>query len=266
MAHSFLITISLFFVSLYQVMAQDVYTNLGPTKQVRRVGGYIGSHANIVGFENARLWEPRFRVNPYVSWNAGLTIQEPVLARLFLNAGLSFVQLGLSTSYLNNYTPGGRYAAKSTGRSSHGLFTIPVSLQYNFRIKPKSQKHVFLGANIYYNLEERRGISETKSTIRDFITGDVATIIQNKFIVNQWIPSVMAGIGTEHKLSTRSSFYINLTGNIGLREITNTTIAVSIVNPSTLIKPILFTGNAINKGSHIGITLGILYSWRGNYR
>lgn len=227
-----------------------------------RIGGYIGCQANISSFENAQLWDPRFRVNPYVAFRAGLTIQEPILPRFDLNAGLSFVQLGLTTSYTMNYTPGGRYAAKSTGRSSYGLLAIPVSIQYNFRIRPQSQKYIFLGTNLYYNLESRGGISQSKSTLRDVKMGDVITIREDKVIINQWIPTLTAGLGMEHQLSRRSALTLNLIGCVGLREITNTTLSVSIVNPATLVKPIHFTGNVINKGSYIGFGLGYLYSWR----
>lgn len=255
-------TLFVLFAGWCESMAQDFYESSGPKAKRMRIGGHIGGQANISSFENAQLWDSRFRVNPYVAFQAGITIQEPISPRFDLNVGLSFVQLGLATSYVMNYTPGGRYAAKSTGRSSYGLLTIPVSIHYAFRVRPQSKKYLLFGTNIYCNLEERGGLSQSKSTLRDLKTGDVITIGGDKVIINQWIPALTVGLGLEQQLSRRSTLTLNVTGCVGLKEITNTTLSVSIVNSSTLVKPIQFTGNVINKGSYIGISVGYLYSWR----
>lgn len=262
MPHRFLYVLLVLPVGLSDILAQDFYSNPEPKNQKLRVGVSVGGQANIVGFREARLWDARFRVRPYIAWNAGLTIQEPLSSRFYLNAGLSFIQLGLATAYVTTYTAGGRYAATSTGRSSHGLFALPISLQYNFRVRPKNRHYLLAGTTVYYNLEERSGFIFARSTIRDLNTKDVTTISQEKTIVNQWIPAITTGIGMEQQISRRSALTVELTGCVGLREITNTHISVSIVNPATLIKPINFSGNALNKGSFVGVKLGYLYGWK----
>ncbi len=228
-----------------------------------RIGFHLTGLGNFTHWQTSEYVDGRYRMHPYLSKSLGLFLQEPLVERLTIEAGVSYTQLGLASSIIKNYRPGRRYEFMSTSRNQYNMLVLPVRILYQLNKRSSLKKYVFIGTNIYYNdLEDNRQFSLLTSTVNDMDTGDTLIVSERRRTLIKFSPAIIVGTSWEKRWSRNSSVNVRVTACVGLAPIVQTILTLTTINSSRYYVPHSSTNELINRGTYVGIELCYLFSFR----
>ena len=232
----------------------------------RQIGVRLNGFTNFMHWQTTEFIDYRYQLRPFLTGAVGLILREPITNRLSLEAGLSIVQLGMSSTVGRNYQPNQRITANRSDRSKYLMFVLPVHLLYRFnRQNAATGKYLLLGANVYYNGVDdintnRFGVSV--GTTKDIDTNDTIVVTNRRQSLTRFAPAVVIGTGWQKRWSKRSAVDVRLTGSVGLAPLIQTFLTVAVHNQSRYKTPYSSTNELVNRGTYVGIDLCYLFSFR----
>ncbi len=246
-------------VSAQDTSAVNFYRQNASVKVGFRATGF----ANIMSWQTNEYIDSRYQIQPYLSGSFTVFFQEPIANRLTLEAGVTYIQLGLASSIATNYRAGQRFTSHRTGRSKYTMLAFPICVQYDLTSRSESRTYVFLGANVYLNDADNDGkFARITSTDVDRDVGDTLTTSELQRPVSRFSTALLAGLGWEKHFSKRSSVSLRAVACIGLKPIIQTFLTVTVLNRDRYYSSYSSTNELVNRGTYAGFELCYLFSFR----
>lgn len=228
-----------------------------------RIGFRATGLANITNWQTTEYIDSRYRMYPYLSGSFSVFLQERITSRLTLEAGATYIQLGLASSTADNYRPGQRFNARSTDRSAYTMLAFPVYILYDLNKRNVNRKYVLLGVNVYFNDPDTYSqFAQSISVTKDPDTGDTFTTSALQRPVNRFSPALVAGVGWEKRFSKKSAVNLRAVTCVGLTSLIQTFLTVTVSNPARYYAPYSSTNELLNRGTYAGLELCYLFSFR----